>query len=115
LAAIQWSMAARKRRTIAVLSLMGFGRWWLVGFPVAQAVLLAGLGALLTIATASLFGAWINAHLAASLGAGGRACMLTLPLLASGTALLLLVSVLPALRVGSRYASLEPANELRET
>jgi putative ABC transport system permease protein len=115
LAAIQWSMAARKRRTIAVFSLMGFGRWWLVGFPVAQAALLGGVGAALTIGAAFLFGAWINAHLAASLGAGGRACVLTVPLLANGTALLLLVSVLPALRIGSRYAALEPANEIRES
>lgn len=115
LAAIQWSMAARKRRTIAVLGLMGFGRFWLVGLPVAEAGLLAGVGAVLTIGTALLFGAWINAHLAASLGASGRACVLTLPLLASGTALLLLLSVLPALRIGARYATLEPANEIRET
>ena len=57
LAAIQWSMAARKRRTVAVLALMGFGRFWLVGLPVAEALLLGAAGAVLTIAMAFLFGA----------------------------------------------------------
>ena len=115
LTASQWSMAARKRRTIAVLSLMGFGRWWLTGYPVAQAVLLAVVGTALTIATAFAFGAWINTHLAASLGAGGRACVLTPVLLAGATALIVLVSVAPAVHIGRRYAALEPANEIRET
>ena len=115
LAAIQWSMAARKRRTIAVLALMGFGRFWLVGLPVAEAVLLGAAGAVLTIAMAFLFGAWINAHLAASFGASGQACVLPPALLAAGTAFLLVLSVLPALWIGARYATLEPANELRET
>ena len=115
LAAIQWSMAARKRRTIAVLGLMGFGRFWLVGLPVAEAALLGAAGAVLTIAMAFLFGAWINAHLAASFGASGRACVLPPALLTAGTIFLLVLSVLPALWIGARYATLEPANELRET
>ena len=115
LAAIQWSMAARKRRTIAVLGLMGFGRFWLVGLPVAEAALLGAAGAVLTIAMAFLFGAWINAHLAASFDASGQACVLPPALLAAGTAFLLVLSVLPALCIGARYATLEPANELRET
>ena len=74
-------------RTIAVLGLMGFGRFWLVGLPVAEAALLGAAGAVLTIAMAFLFGAWINAHLAASFDASGQACVLPPALLAAGTAL----------------------------
>jgi hypothetical protein len=87
-----------------------------VGFPVAQAGLLAAAGTVLTITAAFLFGAWINAHLAASLGTtGGRACVLPFPMLAAGTTLLFILSLLPALRIGARFATLEPANEIRET
>ena len=45
----------------------------------------------------------------------GQACVLPPALLAAGTAFLLVLSVLPALWIGARYATLEPANELRET
>ena len=99
----------------AVLALMGFGRFWLVGLPVAEAVLLGAAGAVLTIAMGSCSAPgsmpiWRRASVRA-----GNACVLPPALLAAGTAFLLVLSVLPALWIGARYATLEPANELRET
>lgn len=115
LAAIQWSMAARKRRTIALFSLMGFSRGWLIGFPTTQAVMVGLAGGAITILAAQLFAFWINAYLAASLGAAGRACVLGPGLLAATILLILVLSVLPALRIGWKFANLEPAHEIRET
>ncbi|SNB55730.1 putative ABC transport system permease protein [Arboricoccus pini] len=114
LAAIQWSMAARKRRTIALFGLMGFPRSWLIGFPTAQALLVGLAGGALTIVAALAFAYWINAHLAASLGAAGRACVLTPGLMGGCLLVILTLSILPALRIGWKFATLEPAHEIRE-
>lgn len=114
LAAIQWSLSARKRRTVAVFGLIGFGRVWLVGLPVLQALLLAWAGAVLSLAAAAAFGFWINAHLAASFGASGRAFALTWPVVAGCVLALTVISLVPALRIGLTFAALEPAHEIRD-
>lgn len=114
LAAIQWSLAARKRRTVAVLGLIGFGRVWLIGLPVVQAVVLAAIGAVLTLVAALLVQALVNTLLAPDLAAGAVACRITLPIALATSLALILVSSLPALRIGAGFAALEPAHELRE-
>lgn len=114
LAAIQWSLAARKRRTIAVMSLIGLPRQWLVGLPVVQSIGLALGGGILSVAAASAVAALVNAQLAQSLGLPEGVCRLTWPIVLSAFAGLLAVSVLPALRIGFAYAALEPAYEIRD-
>ena len=113
LATIQWSMAARRRRIIAVLSLIGFHRGALIGFPVIQAATLGLAGAALTVIAAIGFAALINTWLGAALG-GGAARITAVPALAV-SGLILIISILPALVIGLRYSNLEPANEIRET
>ncbi|MEO1091055.1 MAG: ABC transporter permease [Pseudomonadota bacterium] len=114
LAAIQWSLAVRKRRLIAVLGLIGFQRGWLVGLPVVQAVLLACLGAALTLAAALAFAELVNLLLAESFGAEERACVITWPIAIATTLGLVAISILPALRIGLVFATLEPAHEIRD-
>ncbi|MEO0360298.1 MAG: ABC transporter permease [Pseudomonadota bacterium] len=113
LATIQWSMAARRRRTIAVLSLIGFDRASLVGLPVVEALMLGACGAAMTVLAAWGFAELIDALLAADLGIG--ATRLSAGPVALVTALILFVSVLPALWIGRAYAKLEPSDEIRET
>lgn len=113
LATIQWSMAARRRRIIAVLSLIGFRRGALIGFPVIQAACLGLCGAVLTVVAALGFSAIINTWLAGALGAG--AARIGAGPALGVTALILVISILPALVIGLRYSNLEPADEIRET
>jgi putative ABC transport system permease protein len=61
LAAGLWANVERKRLSLAGLRLMGLPRRGLLAFPVAQAVLLAGGGALLGCGTALAVAAGINA------------------------------------------------------
>ena len=114
LAAIQWSLAVRKRRTIAVMSLIGLKRRWLIGLPVVQAVGLALAGGLMSLAAAAAVATLINIQLAQSLGLPAGACRLTWPIVTSALAGLVVVSILPALRIGFTYAALEPAYEIRD-
>ncbi|MGF1476560.1 MAG: ABC transporter permease [Geminicoccaceae bacterium] len=113
LATIQWSMAARRRRTIAVLSLIGFGKPALVGLPVLQALMLGVAGSLCTVGAAWIFTQLVDALLAQSLGIG--ATRLGFGAIGLVVALILVVSVIPALSIGLRYSNLEPSNEIRET
>ncbi|MEM1383229.1 MAG: ABC transporter permease [Pseudomonadota bacterium] len=117
LAAIQWGMVARRRRIIAVLSLIGFSRATLVAFPVAQAVILGLGGAALTIAAALTFATVINAGLGTRLGLGdgARACIISFWAATGMAALIVVISALPATVIGRRFAMLEPADEVRET
>jgi putative ABC transport system permease protein len=113
LAAIQWSMAARRRRTIAVLSLIGFSRASLVGLPVLQALMLGALGSVMTVITAWAFTILVNSALTGSLGLA--ATRLDLGAVALVTGLIVGVSVAPALWIGRVYSKLEPSDEIRET
>lgn len=112
LATIQWSMAARRRRTVAVLSLIGFSRGALIALPVLQAIMLAVLGAAATIAAAFVFTLLLDELLVESLRISGSRLGFGAVGLVSG--LILAVSVLPAFWIGYSYSTLEPSNEIRE-
>jgi putative ABC transport system permease protein len=114
LAAIQWAVAARKRRIVAMLNLIGYGRSWLIGFPTVQAVILALTGS--AAATGLAYGAalWINRFFAASFGATGEACAIKLAAVLIGMGIVLLFSLLPAAGIGLHFARLEPSDEIRE-
>ncbi|MBK1665461.1 ABC transporter permease [Rhodospirillum rubrum] len=116
-AAIQWSMAARRRRTIAILGLIGFGKSTLIGLPVIQAALVGLMGAIASLGAALAFQALINHKLAATVfaHAQGVPCAITLPLALAALGGILVLSIAPALGIGIHYAALEPANEIRET
>lgn len=114
LTAIMWASASRKRRTVAMLSLIGYGPAWLIGFPVVQGVTLALAGSAAGLALA--FGAahWINNFFAESFGATGAACTITLSAVLAGTLVVLVFSLLPSLLIGMKFNNLEPSDEIRE-
>ena len=114
LAAIQWAVAARKRRTVAMLSLIGYGRGWLIGFPGLQAVLLAIAGAAAALALAFGAAAWINGYFAGSFGSSGAACVITAAAAVQGFAIVLLFSLVPAVLIGIGFTRLEPSDEIRD-
>ncbi|ANK81456.1 MAG: hypothetical protein TEF_12080 [Rhizobiales bacterium NRL2] len=114
LAAIQWAVAARKRRTVAMLNLIGYGRNWLIGFPTVQAVLLAAGGGAAALVVARAAAAWINGYFAASFGAEGAACVITAAAVVQGLLVVLVFSLLPAVLIGLNFTRLEPSDEIRE-
>lgn len=113
LATIQWSMAARRRRTIAVLSLIGFGRPMLAGLPVLQAMILAGLGTCMTVAVSAAFCRLLDVALAGDLGLA--ATRMTPGAVALVAGIIFGVSAVPALLIGLSYSKLDPSDEIRET
>lgn len=115
LAAVQWSMAARRRRTIAVLNLIGFPRPALIALPVMQALMLGLVGAALTLGTAAGIGALIGALTPPGLGLAEAGVGLTLGPALGVTGAILILSALPAVWIGIVYSNLEASDEIRET
>lgn len=114
LAASQYANAERKRRDLAILSLVGYGPGWLATLPLAQGLVLAVAG--IVVASGLFFAAAtaINSYFAGWLAPGEAACRLTLAdgLLAAAATLAL--SLVPALAVGVVYGRLQPSHELRD-
>lgn len=113
LAAVQWSMAARRRRTIAVLNLIGFSRLSLIALPVLQAVMLGLIGAGLTIAVSIGLSGLIEGMLPPGVGLSGLTVRPEAAILV--TAMIMAVSVLPAIWIGLSYSNLEASDEIRDT
>ena len=104
----------RKRKSMAVLSLLGFERGWIAIFPIAQAIMIAAFG---TVAALALYavGAWaINLRFAPVLSEGQVAASLEPAhlLIAAGASLTL--ALLPAALAGWKVARIEPSEALRE-
>lgn len=104
----------RKRKHLAILKLVGYGRLWLMGIPLLQAGLLALAGAVLAIAAFGGVAAVVNAAFAGSLQGGEAACRLgAIQLLGAGTATVA-IAMIPALFGGLLAARIEPSLELRD-
>ena len=114
LAAIQWAVAARKRRAVAMLNLIGYGRGWLIGFPTLQAALLAASGSAAAVMLAIATATWINRYFAASFGTDGAACVIEVSAMLIGTAAVLLFSLVPAAIIGVGFTRLDPSDEIRD-
>ena len=114
LCAIQWAVAARKRRVVAMLSLMGYGERWLIGFPAVQGGVLALAGVLAAVLLAHGAAGWINANFAESFGATGAACVIEPTLLVQGATAVLLLSLVPAVMIGIGFTRVDPSDEIRE-
>ena len=104
----------RKRVALSTLALMGVPPGRLVGFPVVQAVAIAGLGFALAVAAFALAQAAINATFAAPGLAGQPVSVLhgsqiALAGLATGVA-----ALAPSLIAGWRAARVEPAEGIRD-
>ena len=114
LAAIQWAVAARKRRAVAMLNLIGYGRGWLIGFPTLQAALLAASGSAAAVLLALSAATWINRYFAASFGTDGAACVIEVSAMSIGAAAVLLFSLVPAAIIGIGFTRLDPSDEIRD-
>ena len=113
LAAVQWSMAARRRRTIAVLNLIGFSRGSLILLPVLQAVILGLIGSALTIGVSVTLSKMIEGMLPPGVGFSGLAVTAGAATLVA--AMIMFVSVVPAIWIGLSYSNLEASDEIRDT
>ena len=114
LTAIQWAVASRKRRAVAMLNLIGYGRGWLIGFPTLQAALLAISGSAVAVMLAIAVAAWINRYFAASFGTSGAACVIGVSAMSIGGAAVLLFSLAPATIIGIGFARVDPSDEIRD-
>ena len=101
----------RKRRSMAVLRLIGYGSAWLVALPVLQAAILAlggvGLAALGFAGVAAI----VNATFADSLRLGEAACRLSALQLLAAAASTTAVATLPAVLGGLAAARVQPSLE----
>jgi putative ABC transport system permease protein len=104
----------RKRRELSIVRLIGFPTRSLVLFPVAQAALVAVLGALAAVLAYLPVAAALNAWFATSLQPGESICRLLPTHAAAALASTLLGSVLAAAWAGLRAARIEPAEGIRE-
>ncbi len=104
----------RKRRELAVVRLIGFPTRSLVLFPVAQAGLVALLGAAAALAVYAPVAASLNVWFAESLRAGESICRLLPSHLSIALAATLLGAAAAAAWAGWRAARIEPAEGLRD-
>ena len=104
----------RKRKSMAVLSLLGFSRRWIAAFPVMQAVMIACLGMLGAFVLYLAGAAAINLYFAPVLREGQVAASLTAGHLLVAACAGLLLTLLPAAAAAWKVARIEASEALRE-
>lgn len=114
LIAYQVATVRRKRQEFAILTLVGYGRRWLMGLPLLQSLMISTLGALLGMVLFAATAAVINRHFSSRLAFGEIACRLDFVELGSALLATLLVAVVPTLIGGFLAARTEAADELRD-
>ncbi|WP_158047528.1 FtsX-like permease family protein [Skermanella pratensis] len=115
LAATQWSGVERKRRELALLTLIGYGRGWLISLPLAQALLLAALGSALAVGLFAAAAGVINARFPAIGSVASGACRLNPDQLLLAAAITCVLAMGAALLAAARVTRIEPAAALRDT
>lgn len=114
LAVSLWTDVERKRRTLALLRLLGLPRRALAALPLLQAGLIAGLGFLAAVGLYLLAAAVVNRSFAQGLIPGERLAGLPAGHIALAFAVTLLVALLAAALAARRAARVEPAEGLRD-
>ena len=109
-----WASVRRKQRDIAVLRLMGFTRSDVMLFPVAQALALGLLIALLATASYWLGCQIINAAFAAQLGLGEKLCQLPPQNLGHAMLLTLGAALLGSTLAARASSRIDPATAIRD-
>ena len=104
----------RKRRSMAVLGLLGFPQRSIVVFPLVQASLIGLAGLIIGLIIAALGATAINAYFAPVLRAGQVAARLEAAHIGTAAAVTALVSNLPAVIAARRVSRIDPAEALRE-
>ncbi|MFO1119616.1 MAG: ABC transporter permease [Rhodospirillales bacterium] len=113
LAASLWANIDRKRREIALLRLVGLGTGPVIGFPVAQAVLVALAGIALSMLLYLGVAAAFNTVFVDQLGRDEFVCRLSPRDGLIAAALTVLFAVAAAMVGGYRAAKIDPAEGLR--
>ncbi|EWY42857.1 hypothetical protein N825_01835 [Skermanella stibiiresistens SB22] len=114
LAATQWSGVERKRRELALLTLIGYGRGWLISLPLVQALLLAVLGSGVAVGLFTAAAGVINSRFPA-IGSVAAACRLQPDQLLLAAAITCLLAMGAAVLAAARVTRIEPAAALRDT
>ncbi|MFD2265039.1 ABC transporter permease [Lacibacterium aquatile] len=110
----QLAALQKKRRDLAILSLIGYGPGWLAALPVGQVFAVCLIGGGLAVVLFSVTAYAINSFFATSLGAGESACRLTPAEIAGIMGATLIVALPAGLAAGWRAARIDPAEEIRD-
>jgi len=114
LAVSLWTDVERKRRTLALLRLLGLPRRALAALPLLQAGSIALLGFLLAVGLYALAALVVNRSFAEGLVPGERLAGLPAGHIAAAFAVTLLVAMSAAALAARRAARVEPAEGLRD-
>lgn len=109
-----WAQVERKRRDIALLSLLGLKRRALLMLPVLQAAMVALVGALCAFAVAAAVAGVLNRAFAGTVTGDRPVCLLTAAMGAGAVGVTLAGAVLASLLAGIRAARVPPAEGLAE-
>ncbi|AHE99207.1 ABC transporter permease [Thioalkalivibrio paradoxus] len=114
LVASLYAAVERRRRDLGVLRLVGLARRHVFFFPVAQGVIIAGLGLAAGMASYLGLAVAINRAFAADLAPGEKFCTLPPGYLLAAVAATLLLAVLSSLAAAWRATRIDPAEAIRE-
>lgn len=109
-----WAQVERKRRDLALLSLLGLRRRGLLLLPILQAGAVALLGAALAFAMAVGVAAVLNEAFAGTVAGHRPVCLLTARMGVVAAAVTLAGAVMAAVMAGLRAAAVPPAEGLAE-
>ncbi len=109
-----WAQVERKRRDIALLSLLGLKRRTLLMLPVLQAAAVALVGALCAFAVAAAVAGVLNRAFAGTVTGDRPVCLLTATMGAGAVGITLAGALLASLLAGLRAAGVPPAEGLAE-
>lgn len=109
-----WAQVERKRRDIALLSLLGLKRRALLMLPVVQAAAVALAGALCAFAVAAAVAGVLNRAFAGTVAGDRPVCLLTVAMGLGAAGVTLAGAVLASMLAGFRAAGVAPAEGLAE-
>ncbi|BDG72374.1 FtsX-like permease family protein [Roseomonas fluvialis] len=109
-----WAQVERKRRDIALLSLLGLKRRALLMLPVIQAVAVALAGAICAFAVAAAVAGVLNRAFAGTVAGDRPVCLLTAAMGLGAAGVTLLGAMMASVLAGIRAAGVAPAEGLAE-
>jgi putative ABC transport system permease protein len=109
-----WAQVERKRRDIALLSLLGLKRRALLMLPVVQAAAVALVGAACAFAVAAAVAGVLNRAFAGTVAGDRPVCLLTPAMGAGAVGVTLAGAVIASVMAGLRAARVPPAEGLAE-
>jgi putative ABC transport system permease protein len=109
-----WAQVERKRRDLALLSLLGLRRRGLLMMPLLQAAAVALAGAMLAFAIAASVATVLNRAFAGTVTGDRPVCLLTAQMGAAAAGVTLAGALVAAMLAGLRAAAVPPAEGLAE-